>query len=353
MTGDAALAPVLTLLVDGRPLTPVSHAAGVFVFHLALPANEIRLVSGAARPVDLSYGPAVRWHGVFVRGIRFRQGEATSDVPFARILLAEGFYPATQDGLWTNGNALLPDGLVPLWEGEVELVVEIDGRMKRTSFSTNKPPPPHPVLSAFESLGEDCELAFAQKHFDTRIPPGLLSWARIEYHQLLEGLRNDFEGVDDPSTSTLVWRETGPDRGEYRLCTRFFRAHTGQNWKSDPVELAEMLRMYCARVRFLRKKLLRDLAAPRRIWVFVDREGDTTTDRIVELYAALRRHGPADLLYVAAGTAGACGPWVTRLDEGIYLARFGELAGGRGPYQDWLETCRQTLQIARDQPTSA
>ena len=349
MTREGPRTPVLSLLVDGRPLPPAVHAGAYYVFRLSLPAREIRLISGAARPVDLGRGPDVRWRGVFVRGIEFRQGEQTSQLPFSLILRSEGFYSPMRNGLWTNGNALLPEALVPAWRGDVELSVEIDGGRKRAAFASSTPPPLHPVLGAFESLGQDCEFAFAQKHFDSRIPPGLLSWARIEYDKLIEGLDADFDGVDDPATSSLIWKETEPDRGEYRLLTRYFRAHTGQDWQSTPEELAGMLDLYCGRMRMLRRKFLRDLAAPRRIMVYVAHDGDMGRERIMALHAALRRHGPAVLLYVAAGTAHLPGPRVENLAEGVYLARFGERAGWRGPYDPWLETCREALQFIRQQ----
>src|ERR1700722_13580259 len=111
------------LLVNGSSLAPETSEPDQLVFRLALPAREIRLISGYTRPADLSTHDRRRL-GVALRGLRWRQNKKTLEVPIESPAFIDGFHVVERYGdeavsfRWTNGNAALPPALFPRWRGE-------------------------------------------------------------------------------------------------------------------------------------------------------------------------------------------------------------------------------------------
>jgi hypothetical protein len=205
-----------------------------------MPANEIRLLSGRAIPADISGENDDRQLGVALRGLRWQQGEDIIDVPIQSPAFIDGFhnleyYNAEQGPFrWTNGNAALPPDLFPPWRGEMLLHLELfrwDGSASRTPNS-----PEAVLLSAFESLGEDCELGLAQRHYRTELPLTLLRWAGTTHDKLLHGLRSRFDGLGDRGTTEVVW-----ETFDYRLRTPYLNFHTSANQPRDAAGVAEIL----------------------------------------------------------------------------------------------------------------
>ena len=104
------------LLVNGSSVAPETSEPDQLQFRLALPAREIRLISGYARPVDLAVADDRRRLGVALRGLRWRQGKKTLEVPIDSPAFIDGFHVvefySSEEGSfrWTNGNAALPPG---------------------------------------------------------------------------------------------------------------------------------------------------------------------------------------------------------------------------------------------------
>src|SRR4029079_1641290 len=71
-----------------------------------------------------------------------------------------------------------------------------------------------------------------------------------------------FEGLGDPATTTVAWIEI-----DYRIQTPYLRVHTTVIEPRDEKGVAELLHHGCATLRLLRRKLLRDIADARRIFV--------------------------------------------------------------------------------------
>jgi hypothetical protein len=93
---------------------PESLPDGRLLFHVALPAQEIRIISGSARPIDFGHPVDQRRLGVALLGLSWEQDGETLDTPIDSSAFIDGFQhveqPATSDGMfrWTNGNAALP-----------------------------------------------------------------------------------------------------------------------------------------------------------------------------------------------------------------------------------------------------
>ena len=323
------------LLVDGRKVEPTPDAQGLLSFQVRLPAREVRLVSPAGRPAARSPTNDARLLGVQVFGLCWRQGETRQEVPLAGPGFGEGFHDLEESAFrWTNGNALLARPLLPDWTGEATL------HLRAAPLPPDYPlaRSPHPdaaLLTRFESLGDDCELGFVQRHFDATPPLGLFRWAGSSHAQLLAGLESGFAGLGEPAQTTLEVRD-----GEYRLCTPYMRMHSFHTAATDtPEERAAVLRRGCSLLRLLRRKLLDEIAGSRRFFVF--KSADPAFDRaaMLRLHAALRRHGPAPLLCVTLSPPGSRGGGVERVERGLYAAKLERFVLAEGPYADWRQVC--------------
>ena len=114
----------VSLLVDDLPRLPESLPDGRLLFHVALPAREIRIISGFGRPVDFGHPVDQRRLGVALLGLSWEQGGETIDTRIDSPAFIDGFqhveHPATSEAMfrWTNGNAALPPSLFPPWRGD-------------------------------------------------------------------------------------------------------------------------------------------------------------------------------------------------------------------------------------------
>lgn len=335
----------LHLSVDGDVLRPIGTSLRQISFRLRLPAQEIRLLSGAARPADRGINDDTRWLGVRIAGLRLQKGTAVAELPLSVGEFHDGFHSLEEERYrWTNGDALLPNVLLPAWTGEVLLHVAV-----ANWFGADAPPCAEDqdagaLLNSFESLGRDCEFAFVQRHYRATLPAGLLTWSAISYPALLQGLDNGFSDLEDAAATTLLW-----NRNEYKLRTRTFQTHTGYKRQVDATEEAAIQRNVAARLRLQRRRLLADLGAGKRIFVWkgVEDEGDP-----LALHRALRRFGPVPLLWVTKTGAGQAGGTVEPIAQDVYWGRLTRFVMGRGPYDEWLTICRRTHSLHQAEPAS-
>ena len=332
------------LLVNGSSLVPETSEPDQLEFRLALPAREIRLISGYARPADLSATHDRRRLGVALRGLRWRQRKKVLEVPIDSPAFIDGFHVVEcyddEEGSfrWTNGNAALPPTLVPRWRGETLLQIPL---IHERGYEVPVSPEPEAALmSAFESLGDNCEFAFAQQHFGVELPLTLLRWAGTSYEKLLRGLENRFSGIGDPGTTAAVWRTT-----DYRLQTPYLGFHTAANQQRDEAGVAEILDCGCAALRLLRRKLLRDIRDARRIFVYKATNPAFGTAEMLQLHKALRAIGPASLLCVTLGQPRQSDLCVEQLGTGLYAGYLQKFVFPDGPFDEWLALCSRTLEL--------
>jgi hypothetical protein len=335
----------VSLLVDDLPSLPESLPDGRLLFRVALPAQEIRIISGFGRPVDFGYPVDQRRLGVALLGLSWEQGGETIDTPIDSSAFIDGFQhverPATSDEMfrWTNGNAALPPSLFPPWQGETRLYLSLkewDGSSTATPLG-----PEATALSAFDSLGENCELALAQRHYGVELPLSLLRWAGTSYENVARGLECRFEGLGDPATTTVAWIDI-----DYRIQTPYLRLHTTVIEPRDEAGIADLLHHGCATLRLLRRKLLRDIADARRIFVFKSTAPGFGLAEMRRLHTAMRAIGPASLLCITQeNPAETCR--VEKLADGLYAGRLERFVLPFGPFDEWAALCSETLKLHR------
>lgn len=332
------------LLVNGSRLDPETSDRDQVVFRLNLPAHEIRVVSGHARPADLGAGSDWRRLGVALRGLLWRRDGVTIETPIESSAFIDGFHHLEhynkKEGpfRWTNGDGGLPPDIFPSWHGEALLCL----RVYRWHGSTFQPPlkPEAVLLSAFENLGVNCELALAQRHFGVEPPLTLLRWASTSVEKLQEGLENHFAGLGDPGTTKVVWQDF-----DYRLRTPYLNFHTNANKQLNEAGVREIHATGCATLRLLRRKLLKDIADARRIFVFGSAEPRFDHTGMRRLHDALHAIGPASLLCVTLKTPRSPPDGVESLGSGLYAGYLERFVIPDGPFDEWLALCSRTLAL--------
>jgi hypothetical protein len=229
----------------------------------------------------------------------------------------------------------LPPGCFPPWHGHV--LLQLDLTSWEGSVVQTRPKPEAAVLGAFENLGENCELALAQRHYGVEQPLTLLRWAGTTYEKLLDGLNNRFDGLGDPRKTKVVWETI-----DYRLRTPYLNFHTTASEQRDAAGVSEILHAGCATMRLLRRKLLQDIAGARRIFVFRSADPAFGEPEMHRLHEALREIGPAKLLCVTLGQPGGR---AVRLGDGLYAGHLSRFVIPDGPFDEWLTLCSRVVAL--------
>lgn len=321
---------------------------GAFVFRLVLPCGEIRLCSRSARPAALGMGPDERLLGVRIAGLTLvRQGHRRA-LPLDHPDLHDGLHEIEATGArWTNGAAVLPPGLFAGAAGDAELVVEA-WALPHYPMADDAA---GPLLARFENLGDNCEFGLVQRGAGIE-PMSLLRWVGTDAARLVLGLCRRFEGVGDPAHTRLEFRGDPPD---YKLRDpRYFSLHTWTSDKlDDPAREEEMRLAGCARLRLLRRKLLADIEAGERIFVFKSSREVTHPDSFVAVHAALRGIGPAPLLCVVRAETPAQVGQVEDLGDGLYLGRIDQFSRADVSHDAWRRVCAATAALVDAAPARA
>jgi hypothetical protein len=122
---------------------------------------------------------------------------------------------------------------------------------------------------------------------------------------------------------------------------------------TDDVRPDRMLQQSTRRLRFLRSKLLEDLAAGDKIFVFKQGHRCCTHQESLRIYEAVRRYGPAFVLNVTLADAAHASGTVEHTHGDLYtgyLDHFSQLPSGevaKPNVADWIRICEQMLTLKR------
>ncbi|HVH82357.1 MAG TPA: hypothetical protein VM782_23380 [Stellaceae bacterium] len=213
------------------------------------------------------------------------------------------------------------------------------------------------LLMQFESLGGrglGCEFGMFQREFGAE-PLGLLRWADMPFEGVAFALENRFEGVGTPElTELFVNRENA--RPEW--CTTdtrgfmFMRAFVYE----DEVPRERMWKQVLRRLVFLKDKLISDLEAGEKIFVYRLTDRDLEPAEIDRLRRAVRSYGDNMLLYVRYADAAHPNGTVEIAGEGLmigYIDRFKMARDGQlsatPPSASWMTICRNAYDLWQKQ----
>jgi len=321
-------------LIDGDHLIyPLRVEPNLAVFRLPRPPAQVWLRSRSDRPARSQLSDDNRLLGFSVWCITIQDSQTTICVEPPQLAGAEGFYePELPRHIWTNGLALLPERLFEGLSGELTLCVQGDG-LPSYAAESDAAKQAQEVMRGVLSLGENCEIGFAQEHFDAE-PIDLLRWANSSFSQLCSGLHSGFAGLGDEAHTELVWMDT-----EYRLIDRRYASfHTMAFAQVDAGAQAKLWHDGVLRLQFLRRKLLHDLAEGRRLVVYRTRQSGFSMQDAYDLLDALRGHGPAPLLVLTPAFL----PFgvVEEIGGGLFLGGFDPVASGPEAFYATLHLCQ-------------
>ena len=196
----------------------------------------------------------------------------------------------------------------------------------------------------FEGLGDNCEFGIVQRTFGAE-SLGLLRWATMYPDRLVSVLENRFEGVGDID-NTNVWVGS---TGEYGTGdSRYFTMHTFIS--SHTISLEKMLPQMARRLKFLSAKLISDLEAAEKFFVYKRSDGLLSLEEARSIYRAARKYGPVKLLCVRKPLPGKLNRSVDQIDEGLFIGYLEALS--KDPQQvhryveDWVAVCRQATALS-------
>ena len=204
------------------------------------------------------------------------------------------------------------------------------------------------VFSRFESLGgttTGCEFGMVQSQFGSR-HVSLLRWTKSDIDILTEAVELEFDGVGEEKNTLLTTVRVSADREEYVTSDKRFdmASNTFINITDAPAD--KMFQQTCRRLRFLRGKLIEDLNAAEKIFVYkvAHAAGD---EKLRRLFRALRRYGDVKLMCVLQATGAHPAGSVHWLEPGLlvgYVNYFLESAegGARGiEFEVWKKLTLQ------------
>jgi predicted Zn-dependent protease len=210
------------------------------------------------------------------------------------------------------------------------------------------------IAACFESLGgtgQGCEFGFVQRHAGIE-PLGLLRWSAILPEDLLAALEAGFAGVGTEAQTQLSQFEL-EGHSEYKVTDSRFHLTMHSFIRVEDVPWGNMRQQSCRRLGFLARKLIEDLRAGQKIFVYKIAERTLDLPELLRLRAAIGAYGGGALLYVRLADATHPPGSVESPAPGLAIgavSHYSMAASGepRAPaYADWARICRSAYTILK------
>ena len=284
------------------------------------PADAATAIAFARQAVDLGNWAAaeVRWRAGHSKHSDNHAFAAAANEAAMRALLHDQGDLASMLGHFAGNNLTL-----------VETAVSKSGEAAEIE--------PRALFMSFESLGYNCEFGIVQRHFGAE-PLSLLRWTATEPDVLADALNNQLDGVGLPENTRIVLNS------DYRTKdTRYFMLmHTFILPSQATPE--ELLPKFCKRLQYLRIKLLDDLRAAEKIFLYKAVE-PITDEQIMPLWRAVSAYGPNTLVVARVAEPGHPPGSVRVVEPGLMVGYFDRTSTTDPSLDVWLEICRRSYSI--------
>ena len=171
----------------------------------------------------------------------------------------------------------------------------------------------------FESVGDNCELGFAQRMAGAE-PAGLLSFAGAPVRSFIRALNNRFRGAADPDSIRVQ-----EENGEYMVKLTRYDVYYHAHIRAGDATAEAVYAQQCRTVGELVNTLISDLENPKKILVFRQNEPLLASD-LGDLRLALSAYGNSTLLWVQDACPGHPPGTVAVADERLLLGYVNRLA---------------------------
>ena len=216
------------------------------------------------------------------------------------------------------------------------------------------------VMLSCESQGATsagCEFGLVQRRFGAE-PFGLFRWALIGIDRLTEALDNRFEHVGSEATTELAIRRESATHQEYYVVDKKvgYLTHTFVKAEDSPED--RMLKQSVRRMRFLRDKLIENLHAAEKVFIykFAMKFDEAALRR---MFASLRKYGPCTLLCVTFADQNHPKGELQMLEPGLFVGRTGMFMDAVVPDEHgvdtdmWFRHCRDVVSWHQAQRAAA
>lgn len=193
------------------------------------------------------------------------------------------------------------------------------------------------LMMSFDSLGDRCEFGLVQRYFGAE-PLSLLRWSQIAPNALVALLSSRFDGVGNEEHAYVMVIGDEYFAGD----RRYFFMHTFT--KVHEMTEARMLKTATTRMRFLKDKLLEDLDAWDKIFVYKRQGTAISADEERAIAEAMTTHYPkAALLLVRKADDPKNAGVVENRAPNVYAAFLDKIDLGREhiSYGVWNTICRR------------
>jgi hypothetical protein len=200
------------------------------------------------------------------------------------------------------------------------------------------------LMMRFESLGDNCELGFAQRGYGAE-PLSLLRWCNVPPGALLRALEARFAGLGEPQNLVLK-----PNRRGALDCSDTVFGLLGHAFVlADGADLDAIHTRECQRLQFLKAKLIDELEVGEKIFVY-KRARSIPQAHIEMLFGAIRAYGPNTLLWVVVSDEQHPSGRVEVLRDGLlkgYISRMADQSAVPSTtlVGEWLEICAAAERI--------
>lgn len=202
----------------------------------------------------------------------------------------------------------------------------------------------HELILRFESLGQNCEFGLVQRQCQAE-PLGLLRFSSTPLQPLMDALEGRFEGMGEPGSLSVHLSTNGR---EYMVKdSKFgFLYHAWVN--AGEMAPEDIVKRESRRVPFLVRKLLEDLEAGEKTFVFKGM-GRMEEEEVFPLAMALRRYGPNTLLFVNLSDSEHKGGTVEARAPGFLVGYVDRFAPGDNAHDlllgQWVKVCREATRL--------
>ncbi len=248
-----------------------------------------------------------------------------------------------QLGIALSRLRLYPD-LYEAWQDDTALSGDEPVSIDMASVTAAEQVPLADLMLKFESLGQNCEFGLVQRQCQAE-PLSLLRFSSTPLPRLLDALDARFAGMGAPEATNVVLSSNGR---EYMVNdSRFgFVYHAWVN--AGEMSPEELQRREARRIPFLVRKLLEDLEAGEKIFVFKGM-GAVAEEEVFPLAMAIRRYGPNTLLVITLSDAAHRGGTVEARSPGFMIGYIDRFAPGDDAQDfllgQWVRICRDAWRL--------
>lgn len=199
------------------------------------------------------------------------------------------------------------------------------------------------LMLNFESMGENCEFGLVQRKVGAD-PPGLLRFSSTPLPKLLTALATGFAGMGAPGSLVI---EQAPS--EYMVFDKCFGFRYHAWVKLGEMPPAAIIAREQQQLPGLISAFKSDLTEAKKIFVYHGMKPLIEAEALA-LHAAMRRYGPATLLWVELADAANPPGSIKTVVQGLLKGHIDRFAPGENAYdfslECWITLCRKACSQA-------